>query len=140
MGTKPITLQQRTDPPPAMPRLAFFLLVVLPALAVLVVELYISSTSHAALGEELNQTIGPMGSHVTPWLYNLSPDLARCIGSILHARQQWGWSWPAAVIYGFPGLVIVVLAVAAWLGLLVWQRISRWRTGNDTDPEDGAGN
>lgn len=114
----------------------------LPTLAVLLVEWYISSTSHAALSQELDQSIGPMGGHVAPWLYNLSPDLARCIGSMLHARQQWGWSWPAAVIYGFPGLLIVVLAVAAWLGLLVWQRISRLRAGNgnDKDPEDGAGN
>ena len=121
-----------------MPRLPFFLLIVLPSLAVLLVKWYIASTSHAALSQELDQHIGPMGSHVSPWLYNLSPDLARCIGAMLHARHQWGWSWPAAVIYGFPGLVIVVLAVAAWIGWLAWQCIRRWRTGNGKDA-DGAG-
>ena len=110
---------------PSLRRLPLYLLMVLLLAGLLLaMELYTGS-SRMALGKELESSAGAGGSLLLPWLYKLSPDLTQCVGAMFHARQQWGWSWPAAVLYGFPGSVFVVLMLLGGLGMLVWSQIDK---------------
>lgn len=110
---------------PSLRKLPLYLLMaLLLAGLLLAMELYTGS-SRMALGKELESSVGAGGSLLLPWLYKLSPDLAQCVGAMFHARQQWGWSWPAAVLYGFPGSVFAVLILLGGLGMLVWTQIAK---------------
>lgn len=110
---------------PSLRKLPLYLLMaLLLAGLLLAMELYTGS-SRMALGKELESSVGAGGSLLLPWLYKLSPDLAQCVGAMFHARQQWGWSWPAAVLYGFPGSVFAVLILLGGLGMLVWAQIDK---------------
>lgn len=110
---------------PSLRKLPLYLLMaLLLAGLLLAMELYTGS-SRMALGKELESSFGAGGSLLLPWLYKLSPDLAQCVGAMFHARQQWGWSWPAAVLYGFPGSVFAVLILLGGLGMLVWTQIDK---------------
>ena len=118
---------------PSLLRLPLYLLMVLLLAGLLLaMELYTGS-SRMALGKELESSVGAGGSLLLPWLYKLSPDLTQCIGAMFHARQQWGWSWPAAVLYGFPGSVFVVLMLLGGLGMLVWTQIDKHLRARRTD-------
>ncbi|KRG78557.1 hypothetical protein ABB30_03335 [Stenotrophomonas ginsengisoli] len=110
---------------PSLRKLPLYLLMaLLLAGLLLAMELYTGS-SRMALGKELESSVGAGGSLLLPWLYKLSPDLAQCVGAMFHARQQWGWSWPAAVLYGFPGIVLAIPILLGGLGMLVWAQIDK---------------
>ena len=118
---------------PSLRKLPLYLLMaLLLAGLLLAMELYTGS-SRMALGKELESSVGAGGSLLLPWLYKLSPDLAQCVGAMFHARQQWGWSWPAAVLYGFPGSVFAVLILLGGLGMLVWAQIDKRRRARRVD-------
>lgn len=118
---------------PSLRKLPLYLLMaLLLAGLLLAMELYTGS-SRMALGKELESSVGAGGSLLLPWLYKLSPDLAQCVGAMFHARQQWGWSWPAAVLYGFPGSVFAVLILLGGLGMLVWAQIDKRLRARRTD-------
>lgn len=118
---------------PSLRKLPLYLLMALLLSGLLLaMELYTGS-SRMALGKELESSVGAGGSLLLPWLYKLSPDLAQCVGAMFHARQQWGWSWPAAVLYGFPGSVFAVLILLGGLGMLVWAQIDKRLRARRTD-------
>jgi hypothetical protein len=121
---------------PSLRKLPLYLLIgLLLAALLLAMELYTGS-SRVALGKELDSTLGAGGSLLLPWLYKLSPDLAQCVGAVLHARQQWAWSWPAALLYGFPGIVLAVPVLVGGLGMLIWARVgSRLRARRTGSPD-----
>ena len=103
----------------------YLLMALLLAGLLLAMELYTGS-SRVALGKELESTVGAGGSLLLlPWLYTLSPDLAQGVGAMFHARQQWGWSLPAAVLYGFPGIVLAIPILLGGLGMLLWSLIGK---------------
>lgn len=102
----------------------YLLMALLLAGLLLAMELYTGS-SRVALGKELESTVGAAGSLLLPWLYTLSPDLAQGVGALFHARQQWGWSLPAAVLYGFPGIVLAIPILLGGLGMLLWSLIGK---------------
>ena len=107
-----------------MPKLLRLLLILLPLLALYAGLQVYAWTGRAALAEELDGAIGPWSSALMPWLEQLSPDLAQGLGAFYHARNQWQWSWPAALVYGFPGVLLAVPMMVAGISLIVWQMLS----------------
>ena len=110
---------------PPLRKLPLYLLMALLLAALLLAMEFYAGSSRVALGNELDRSVGP-GSHLLlSGLYQLSPDLAQCLGAMFHARQQWGWSWPAAVLYGFPGIVLAIPVLLGGLGMLLWAPIAK---------------
>ena len=73
-------------------------------------------TGHTALVD----TLGPRWS----WVLSLVlPDVAQGVGSYLYARDNWQWGWLPAVIYGFPGTLIILIpaliCAVLWIGRAV---------------------
>lgn len=105
---------------------------------------YLSATSQAAISRELEAVLGSWGDWITPWLFEFSPSLGKAVGGYFHARANWGWSWPAALLYGFPGLLIAAVALFAGLGRIAWRAFHGWRAarralpGEDAPGEGGA--
>lgn len=126
-----------------MSRFRLLLLVLLPLAALLLARELYSATAQAALGRTLDRSLGPLGSELVPLLQRLGPDISQGIGAFLHARGQWGWSWPAALVYGFPGVLLaapfLVLGLAWLLLRPLVARIRRRGDGKDRrpPPEDG---
>lgn len=124
-----------------------FLLLILVEVVRAGLSAYLSSTAHEAVSRELDGVLGQWGSWITPWLFDISPSLSRAVGSYFHARTDWGWSRPAAFVYGFPGVVIAVPALVGGLGLAAWNAVRRRRearraasageTAGDGAPVDG---
>lgn len=115
----------RPRPMPPLRKLPLYLLMALLLAALWLAVAFYAGSSRVALGNELDSAVGT-GSHLLlPWLYKLSPDLAQCVGAVFHARQQWGWSWPAAVLYGFPGIVLAMPLLVGGLGMLLWPPIGK---------------
>lgn len=102
------------------------LLLLLPLFALYAAMEAYSWTSRAALAQELDVSLGPWGSWLLPWLDRLSPDISQGVGAYFHARNQWGWSWPAALVYGFPGALLAVPMLVGGLGLILWTTIGEW--------------
>lgn len=112
------------------------LLLLLPLFALYAAMEAYSWTSRAALARELDVSLGPWGSWLLPWLDRLSPDITQGIGAFLHARDHWGWPWPAALAYGFPGALLAVPMLVLGIGWLIVDLVRDWTGGKK--PEAGA--
>lgn len=106
-------------------KLPLYLLMALLLAALLSAVAFYTGSSRVALGNELDSSVGTGSSLLLPWLYTLSPDLAQGVGAMFHARQQWGWSLPTAVLYGFPGIVLAIPILLGGLGMLLWSLIGK---------------
>jgi hypothetical protein len=112
----------------AMPSLRQFLLLLLmflPLAALYFAFEGYSWSSRAALAQELDVSLGPWGSWLLPWLDRLSPDITQGIGAYLYARNTWGWSWPAALFYGFPGALLAVPMLVGGVGWILHPEATR---------------
>lgn len=99
------------------------LLILLPLIALYAAKEAYSWTSRAALAQELDLSLGPWGSWLLPWLERLGPEISQGVGAYFHARKQWQWSWPAALVYGFPGALVAIPMLVGGLGLIAWKMI-----------------
>ena len=108
-----------------MRKFVLILLTALPLAALAAALQAYTWSSQAALALEMDAFIAPWGDWVAPWLYKLSPDLARGIGAFLLARNQWGWSWPVALIYGFPSVLFAAPLLVGGLCMIVWRHFNR---------------